>query len=624
MNNHFENVKTSTEYHVMTSETAGSGSTVVSFGGQDLKPVPFVSMTLEKYTAGDYALGGMLNVTLDGVLYGDNFDETANELKDKIEDWAKLHKCFRNLNIKCDNVEIISSGIGYVKNYSFPQGPQKNWMNIIPYTLELAVNMNGGKAIVKADPYLKGKYDIKDGVGIRSISESVSWSANENTLQMFNPDPSKYGEYETHFTNEHIVVRYNLDVEGFGVCCSGEGNSGILGPLESAKEVVEYRLDNLQNLNAASFAQCDNLTGIIPSTYDTTVRYNHTRNYNVNELGGRLSVDGEYIIRPKGVNANTLMSMESSVDSSLDSGEKTITLTGSIKGLVANTVTSNDYGPKSSGDMGAVATAMNACEAELYNITTKGSGIAKELSIKNNLIKFTAAIGDTAGLSLKPLHDISDNSSNSWQPGDTDDDEFRILGKSYKRNYNDKSIDFTLSYSNKPRHKIPNALWAEISIDHELPARRIAEHVVPGRGYPVIQDLLCDTQDVFTINVTAQFEPNKNIHNIIAAAREEILILIYNTATTMGINGYIRTGDSENMANNGSYKRSIKLTGPSCNNATATNTVLDYFEMPGDSYSNAAGYNIGNKLITADDPIEDTPPPSVLEFDSSKDEPDET
>ena len=46
--------------------------------------------------------------------------------------------------------------------------------------------------------------------------------------------------------------------------------------------------------------------------------------------------------------------------------------------------------------------------------------------------------------------------------------------------------------------------------------------------------------------------------------------------------------------------------------------------MPGDSYSNAAGYNIGNKLITADDPIEDTPPPSVLEFDSSKDEPDET
>ena len=256
-----------------------------------------------------------------------------------------------------------------------------------------------------------------------------------------------------------------MDVEGFGVCCSGEGNSGILGPLESAKEVVEYRLDNLQNLNAASFAQCDNLTGIIPSTYDTTVRYNHTRNYNVNELGGRLSVDGEYIIRPKGVNANTLMSMESSVDSSLDSGEKTITLTGSIKGLVANTVTSNDYGPKSSGDMGAVATAMNACEAELYNITTKGSGIAKELSIKNNLIKFTAAIGDTAGLSLKPLHDISDNSSNSWQPGDTDDDEFRILGKSYKRNYNDKSIDFTLSYSNKPRHKIPNALWAEISID---------------------------------------------------------------------------------------------------------------------------------------------------------------
>lgn len=621
MNNHIENVKTTTEYHVMTSETSSSG-TVVSFGGQDLKPVPFVSMTLEKYTVGDYTLGGILNVTLEGVLHGDNFSQTGGKLKDKIEEWADLHKCFRDLSITCDDTKIISSGTGYVKNYSFPEGPQKNWMNIIPYSLELAVSHTDNEPVVKADPYIRGKYHVKDNTAIRSISETVSWSANENTLQMFNPDPSKYSIYDNSFTNEHIVVRYSLDVEGFGVCCSG-GGGGVVGPLESAKKVIEHRLDNLQNLNAASFAQCPDVTGIFPAKYDTTVRYNHTRNYNVNELAGKLTVDGEYIIRPQGVSSNTLMTMESSVDSSLDTGEKTITLTGNIKGLVHNTVTSTNYGPNASGDMAAVATALNACEAELQSITVKGSGIAKQLASKNNLINFNSAIGDVGAAGAKDLHDISSNSSNSWQGGDTGAGEFRILSKSYKRNYSDKSIDFTLSYSNKARHKIPNALWAEISVDHELPARRIAEHVIPGRGYPLIQDLLCDTQDIFTINVTAQFEPQKNIHNIIAAAREEILILIYNTATTLGINGYIRTGDSENIANNGSYKRSIKLTGPSCNNVTATNQDLDYLEMPGSSYSNAAQYTIGNQLPFVLDPLENKPPASVEEFDATRDEPDD-
>tara|TARA_Y100000004_G_C8953410_1_gene429644 strand:- start:1651 stop:3549 length:1899 start_codon:yes stop_codon:yes gene_type:complete len=627
MKKFFEKTKSTTEYHVMSGGASETG-TQVKLGNDigKLEPVPFVSMTLEKYTAGDKAVGGMLNLSLNGVFHGDNFSITGKKLKDKIDELALRHECISGINIYCGDTKIIDSGIGYIKSYSFPEGPQKNWMNIIPYTMEIAISHNGRKPVVQADPHLKTKYNIDDTVAIRSISENVSWSLNENTLQMYNPDPSKYNEYSGEYSNEHIVVRYSLDVEGFGVCC-GSGVTLAHEPrsaLDSAKHVIDYRLNNLQNLNKNSFS-CT--SGILPEKYNTEARFNHTRDVSVNELNGRLSVNGEYIIRPSGAGEaqNTLMTMESSTDSSLDSGEKTVTLNGNIKGLVQNEYDdSKEYGPKDSkaDTMTKVATAMDAAESALQRIVVNGSGIVKELAAKNQLIKFEAAIGDVAGSDEgKELYDIDGSqASNQWTAGDTGYNEFRLLTKSFKRNYADKSIDFTLTYSNKSRHKIPFALWAEVSVDHEMPSRRLVEHVIPGRGYPLMQDIMCDTQDVFTINVTAQFEPNKNIETIINAAREQILILIYNTAVNLGIGGYIRTGDSENIANNGSYKRSIKLTSPTCNNITTSNTTLHYLDAPGDTYTNAAGFSpTAQEAMVVDHP-EPVPDASTPEYDKTRDE----
>ena len=617
MKNYIENTATTTEFHAM-SETASSG-TVVSFLGLNLNPVPFVSMTLEKYTAGDKALGGQLNVSLNGVFHGTDFDNTSAKFASKLESFASGHKCLTDIKIHCGGSNIITSGIGYIKDYSFPEGPQKNWMNIIPYTINLVVShTEPNKPVVHADPEVKTKYNIQSDNFIRSIKESVSYSINENTMQTYHPDPEFYNTMEQNhpYSNEHIVVKYNIDVAGYGVCCSGNSTNSALG---SAKNVIDYRIHNLQNLTSESF-NC--ATGIFPVSYNTSVRYNHTRNVNVNELDGSLSVDGEYIIRPSGVNSRILMTVDADANSSLDSGEKTVTLNGNIRGLMQNEYRS-PYSPNTvQTTMTAKKTAMDEAENELLKIVNDGSGIIRSVADKNGLLNFTTAIGDAARNAAKPLfNSTSTTAANTWQGGDSGADEFRLLTKSFKRNYPDSSIDFTLTYSNKSRHKIPNALWAEISIDHELPSRRLAEHVIPGRGYPLLQDVLCDTQDVFTINVTAQFEPQKNIHNIIAAAQEHILLLIYKTAESLNAEDWIRTGDSENIANNGSYKRSIKLTRPTCVNGTATNTNLDYLEAQPPSYVNAASYTPATqRALTAESGYI---PPSDSEptFDKTRDLP---
>ena len=77
-----QNLTTTTQYF-KTQNTATEGSGIY-FGGMEFTPAPFVSMTLEKYSAGDYAVGGLMKVTLDGVFFGNNFSQTAAKLKSKI------------------------------------------------------------------------------------------------------------------------------------------------------------------------------------------------------------------------------------------------------------------------------------------------------------------------------------------------------------------------------------------------------------------------------------------------------------------------------------------------------------------------------------------------------------
>ena len=615
MKKYINNTATTTEFHAM-SETSSSG-TVVSFLGLKLNPVPFVSMTLEKYTAGDQAIGGQLNVSLNGVFHGADFATTSAQFASKLEAFASAHKCLTDIKIHCGGAHIITSGIGYIKDYSFPEGPQKNWMNIIPYTINLVVShTEPNKPVVHADPNIKTKYNIQSDTFVRSIKESVSYSLSENTMQTYHPDPQYYDTLETNhpYSNEHIVVKYSIDVAGYGVCCSGNSTNSALG---SAKKVIDHRINNLQNITNDSF-NC--ATGILPSSYSTNVRFNHTRDISINELDGSLSVNGEYIIRPTGVNARVLMTVDADANSSLDSGEKTITLNGNIRGLIQNEYDS-PYSPNDvQTTMTAKKTAMNEAENELLKILNDGSGIIRSIADKNNLLNFTTAIGDISRQGSKALfNSTSTTDPNTWQGGDAGPHEFRVLTKSFKRNYADNSIDFTLTYSNKSRHKIPNALWAEISIDHELPSRRLAEHVIPGRGYPLLQDVLCDTQDVFTINVTAQFEPQKNIHSIIAAAQEHILLLIYKFAR-ISCN---RTGDSENIANNGSYKRSIKLTRPTCVNGTATNASLDYLEAQPPAFNNVASYTAATQYNIPAESGYTPPSDSQPVFDKTRDLPSE-
>lgn len=579
MKYNISNIKSKTTYHSMADPE--STTTTISFGGIALDPAPFVSLNIEKYTAGDYTIGGVMNVTLNGVYHGADFSVTSQKLKQEIESLASKHKCLNDIKIECGSGNpIISSGIGFIRSYSFPEGEQRNWMNIIPYTIELVVLKSNDQQIIEPDTKLNSRYSLTNKY-IKSLKENISYSLDDKIFQTYAPSGTDPGANHK-FSNAHIIVKYNLEVQGMSNC----GCTGIDVGISAAYDIINYRNNNIQNLDG-NFLIC-NTGHFFPSgDFDITKRFNHTRNIQVNELEGIVSVDGEFILRPTGVIGNVLLTMDSNADLNIENGEKTITINGTIQGLHENTFSDSNLSKTNADSI--KLNAMNAAEQRLYELLNNDSrNIIDYLKTKNNLMTFESNLGefkndDNAPKALGFGNDEEGNSGYAGYLG-SDEHEYRLMNKVFKRNHTNSSIDFTLTYSNRNKYKIDGALWADINIEHELPAKRLVEHVVPGRGYPITQDIQCDTLDTFAITYNAQFEPSANIHKIIGSARQTILTYMNETATALNITNWIRTSDNETIGNNGSYRRTMKFTRHSCFDGSSSSSALTYVKMnPGGS-----------------------------------------
>lgn len=550
------NNKSSTKYKILNNPP--STPTVV-IDNLPLEPAPFVSLSVEQYMAGDYVIGGALNVSLNGVIHGTGFLDTSNKLREKLNIIRDKNNCIHNININCGSGTIITSGVGILTNFNISEGDQKNWMNIIPYSIDLVLFQESGNRIINPNSEINAQYGINNNY-IRSLNEKFTIDINDQNIQTFNPGGT--GTY----SNEHIIIKFNIDAQGIPMCtqCDTSGIP-ITGGIMAAYNVIQHRLSNLTNFTDSGLLLCNSGTVLItPNTYNAVNKFMEFRTIDVDELNSTISVNGELILRPTGVVPEVLVTLDSTADANLDAGEKNISINGSIRGL-----TNISFASGLSGYSYTQNSGMAVAETHLLNMLSDSTGIINYLKDKNNLIKFENQVGDYLNRHLS--FGSGDGSMSGFQSHMTSDtgDMFRLISKSFKRNHTEQSIVFDLAYSNKNRCKIPYALWAQVSIEHELPARRLVEHVIPGRGYPITQDLLCDTLDSFTITVNAQFEPTRNVHKIINNARATVKSLIDQTATDLLCNSWVRTQDNETIGDDGTYRRTMKLTRHSCFDASS-------------------------------------------------------
>ena len=544
----------------------------VSVGGVGLEPVPFISLNREEFIAGQYVVGGALNLSLDGFIYGSGFSSTSSGITTLLgmASNSAANGSVTGITVKCGSTNIIENGIGRVESINFDQGPQRNWMNVIPYNIELQIYETGGKPVVTPHSGVVSKYGVWDGSsdtaprGISNISENYTLNLDENAY--YHPLDGT----ATH-SNRHITLDFNVSVEGATSMFNHHQYYGLKG----ANQVLTHLIKSLAQSGLNSLFMDSNHASFDLATagFSSTGRLS-TLSYSVDELNNSASMNGQILYLTSGNDSNCLVSMDMDHNNSIDSADEGFTVNGQIQGL------GNQFG-NTGGDIlslynnGGTA-AMDNAEAALDAILFNSSGltIPQDLvsGVRNRSVMANHdAVGELGSDGRTNL--VLNVASQGYAPTGSalsavsgENANFRLVGKTVKRNYNNNTIDFSLTYNNK-RFKIPDALWAEINVDHQGEFRRLAEHVVPGRGYPITQDINCSTLETFTLTLTAQLEPLADItvlkNNAGPSSASYSALLAH--ASGLGCADWALTQDDESFNNNGVYRRTQQYTKTSCN-----------------------------------------------------------
>ena len=117
----------------------------IKVNGVNLSPIPFVTLTKNEYKSGPFTVGGNLQVGLEGFIYGSNFSQTATGITnlEAIRTGSAGNGYIQNVTIKCGDTVILADGVGTLDSLNFDQGPQRNWMNVIPYNMQLTIHETG-------------------------------------------------------------------------------------------------------------------------------------------------------------------------------------------------------------------------------------------------------------------------------------------------------------------------------------------------------------------------------------------------------------------------------------------------------------------------------------------------
>ena len=547
----------------------------IKVNGVSLSPIPFVTLTKNEYKSGPYTVGGNLQVGLEGFIYGSNFSQTATGISnlEAIRTGSTSNGYIQNVTIKCGDTNILANGVGTLDSLNFDQGPQRNWMNVIPYNIQLTIHETGAGSVmgpaVLPHSGLAEKFNLWESNsdatttarGISNIQETFSFEFDSSLY--FEP----YGDGVSTVGGRHLRINFNLSVEGATSLYLYNDLYGIKG----LNHVLEQRLkkylsaDFRENVLFGNFA--------LPSNYQTKP-FLQKIGYNIDEMGNKAGIQGELIFLPTNNTNKCLLTMTVDHTNSIDSAEKTITINGKAIGLNdheglidESTITAGSV--DGDGLLDHIITGSNsqcidnaeAAIEKLFN-TDRVQDSAFFGNIADQAFMDTSSshgAGTTDGVGIdKPGYikagtNISEPAASAVG---TENNKYMLVSKSLKRDYSNNSIDFSVKYTNK-RFRIDGALWAEINVDHEKPATKIIEHVVPGRGYPIVQDIQCTNLESYTITCTAQKEPQEDAYTTITSGADTA---IEKMAIRLGCNTWAKVSDSCSYGNNGAYRRAVKYT----------------------------------------------------------------
>ena len=551
-------------------------------------PSPFVSLSVEKYLAGSKTIGGVWKLSLSGTVVGDSFNEVSAEIKEILDLGSKANDCV-TVNVHCSGV-FINDARGRVLSVSASEGNQPTWVNMAPYTIELELYTNETvpKPVV---PPASGIYSATgpmagaaNNVFLKSFSESFSLAISEET---FNWDevpgaPVPTGAYN-YMGNQHAKVSFSIAAAGINNSnCTSNGVDHY--GLRAADTIIKQRIDNLIIMKLKSLVPPndapDDLT-LHLAAYAGGTSHLQFRTINVDTMEDSLSVTGDIIYRPSGC-ANPDIFTTLTVEESMDNEGRSVTISGSVKGIINQTyadiinggspITDADLqsngprGCKDAGRMGPVNDFLNGLNVGtiLFNIATdnehRTNGMVTDyLPIPSNCADTVGAAGVYASCLPSP------STSSTIGPDLCD---MAVISSNITRNYGEGTGSFNFQLSNKQNCSIIGARRVEVEITRDKPKDTVAEIVIPGRGSKgsIVQNICCKSAEKCTININATLNTN-NCNFKGTGTMTGVKACVDSMLTDLEIEQAVNCWfiiDNQESQGNSSYKVNRQYIKPSC------------------------------------------------------------
>ena len=413
-------------------------SVTMTYGAYEFSPVPSFSYSrdVQRLQGQDVCLSTPIRVTLDGIIFPTGtggFGPVTDEVKN-LSNTFKCGSC-QTFQVACDGNNVFNAPAKVINLNINPRNDGDLYVNTAAYTIELEmVSMTGDV------------YDNQPN-GISAISETWDFSIKDervggllNTAGIFNNTGIAISVATAWDVTHNVTVTAPFQCK--------DGSSDIIGWEQAAAYIInQYTTANPDRGIANLF--------LIPSN---TRFYNHFRNVSKNVTDGTITMNESWV----GSNGIALEDFDVTIDTSLDNYLKTVTVNGSIQGLVPDMTYSQL--PE-----GSVNGSMKLENALVYWANIRADLFSRASTVYDGNYNARNSFGD-ANFFLRSLNPVP-------------------ITESVGYNSTAGTVTYSFSYDDRPSNFYTLARAENISVVENNPNDVFASLTVLGRpGGPLFQD----------------------------------------------------------------------------------------------------------------------------------------
>jgi len=404
---------------------------ILLINGSAIRPIPQFSIRYETFTAGEYIIGGVIILNLEGQIYG----TSVNDLRDKIKTISAYSSKCQTIKLSCGD-SVVINGVGFIRGVSISPTDQPYTAS---YSMEIEVAKNyGTQAAVKKDQDFTSTYglNVPDNIILKEYSESLSLSGDSDlgSAVMYNG---------SSFTKAHLKLNGNISIGAYHHTCD-TFSPDLTNKLYT---VVANRIRDMLALGNKT----KQLYPVL-SDYSGFSLVNDNKSITIDKLNATINWKFDVFLYKGNCNPKAITDLTISETRDQQTGMHTISLRGQVTGLNNNTtdvIDSRHYNSDKINNARTVANQlMNRPAAEYYDVTLIGGCL-----------------------------DAANRPANTC---------YQRLSSSITENLQDGVVSIDMSWGDTENCEIGGTV-IDVTIQEDFPAHKHVEHIIPGRGVSLVQ-----------------------------------------------------------------------------------------------------------------------------------------